>query len=181
MPGICQQSIEHIVAEAKEVFALGIPAVLLFGIPETKDAVGSDAYSDTGIIQETIRAIKREVPGLAVITDVCLCEYTDHGHCGLIINGDVDNDSTLELLAKEALSHVKAGADMGRTLEMVRAFEAASGRPIPYQIAPRRPGDIASCFAKVDFAASELGWRATLGLKDMCESTWRFQQRAARG
>src|SRR6185369_12811107 len=94
MPGIYQQSIEHIVAEAKEVYDLGIPAVLLFGIPETKDAVGSDAYCDTGIIQETIRAIKREVPGLAVITDVCMCEYTDHGHCGIIKDGDVDNDST---------------------------------------------------------------------------------------
>ena len=92
MPGIYQQSIEHIVAEAREVKELGIPAVLLFGIPETKDAVGSDAYCDTGIIQETIRALKKEVPGLAVITDVCMCEYTDHGHCGIIKNGDVDND-----------------------------------------------------------------------------------------
>ncbi len=84
MPGIYQQSIEHIVAEAKEVHALGIPAVILFGIPETKDAVGSDAYCEHGIIQETIRAIKQAVPKLVVITDVCLCEYTDHGHCGVI-------------------------------------------------------------------------------------------------
>lgn len=125
MPGIYQQSIEHIVEEAREVKELGIPAVLLFGIPEAKDAVGSDAYSDTGIIQETIRAIKREVPGLAVITDVCLCEYTDHGHCGLIINGDVDNDSTLELLAKEALSHVQAGADMVAPSDMMDGRVAA--------------------------------------------------------
>ena len=125
MPGIYQQSIEHIVAEAQEVHALGIPAVLLFGIPESKDAVGSDAYSETGIIQETIRAIKREVPGLVVITDVCMCEYTDHGHCGLIKDGDVDNDSTLELLAREALSHARAGADMVAPSDMMDGRVAA--------------------------------------------------------
>lgn len=119
MPGIYQQSIEHIIAEAKEVHALGIPAVILFGIPETKDAVGSDAYAEHGIIQETIRAIKREVPELAVITDVCLCEYTDHGHCGIIRNGDVDNDPTVELLAREALSHARAGADMVAPSDMM--------------------------------------------------------------
>ena len=125
MPGICQQSIEHIVAEAKEVRDLGIPAVILFGIPEQKDSVGSDAYSDSGIIQETIRAIKRDVPGLAVITDICLCEYTDHGHCGVIRNGDVDNDATLELLAKEALSHARAGADMVAPSDMMDGRVAA--------------------------------------------------------
>lgn len=119
MPGIYQQSIEHIVAEAKEVYDLGIPAVILFGIPEAKDAVGSDAYAEHGIIQETIRAIKREVPELAVITDVCLCEYTDHGHCGIIKNGDVDNDSTVELLAREAVSHAQAGADMVAPSDMM--------------------------------------------------------------
>ena len=125
MPGIYQQSIEHIVAEAQEAYVLGIPAVLLFGIPETKDAVGSDAYSDTGIIQETIRALKKQVPGLAVITDVCMCEYTDHGHCGIIKDGDVDNDETLELLAKEALSHVQAGADMVAPSDMMDGRIAA--------------------------------------------------------
>jgi porphobilinogen synthase len=119
MPGICQQSIEHIVAEASEVYQLGIPAVILFGIPETKDAVGSDAYTEHGIIQQTIRAIKQNVPGLAVITDVCLCEYTDHGHCGIISNGDVDNDATIELLAREALSHAQAGADMVAPSDMM--------------------------------------------------------------
>ncbi|WP_020677231.1 porphobilinogen synthase [Geopsychrobacter electrodiphilus] len=112
MPGIYQQSIEHIVAEAQEVNALGIQAVLLFGIPETKDAVGSDAYCEKGIIQNTVRAIKAAVPELTVITDVCMCEYTDHGHCGVIKDGDVDNDETLKLLAAEALSHVQAGADI---------------------------------------------------------------------
>lgn len=112
MPGIYQQSIEHIVAEAKEVHALGIPAVILFGIPETKDPVGLDAYCEQGIIQNTVRAIKAAVPELTVITDVCMCEYTDHGHCGVIKDGDVDNDETLKLLAAEALSHAQAGADI---------------------------------------------------------------------
>jgi porphobilinogen synthase len=125
MPGIYQQSIEHIVAEAKEVHDLGVPAVILFGIPETKDAVGSDAYSDSGIIQNTIRAIKAEVPGLLVITDVCLCEYTDHGHCGVITDGDVDNDATLELLAQEALSHARAGADVIAPSDMMDGRIAA--------------------------------------------------------
>lgn len=125
MPGIYQQSIENIVIEAKEVYELGIPAVILFGIPETKDAVGSDAYCDTGIIQNTIRAIKDAVPDLTVITDVCMCEYTDHGHCGIIKNEDVDNDSTLELLAKEALSHAQAGADIVAPSDMMDGRIAA--------------------------------------------------------
>lgn len=125
MPGIYQQSIEHIVAEAREVYQLGIPAVILFGIPERKDAVGSDAYAEHGIIQETIRAIKQEVPQLAVITDVCLCEYTDHGHCGIIKDGDVDNDATVQLLAREALSHAQAGADMVAPSDMMDGRVAA--------------------------------------------------------
>ncbi|HWI39885.1 MAG TPA: porphobilinogen synthase, partial [Verrucomicrobiae bacterium] len=125
MPGIYQQSIENIVEEAQRAHELGVPAVILFGTPEKKDAVGSDAYSDTGIIQETIRAIKKNVPGLAVITDVCMCEYTDHGHCGIICNGDVDNDATLELLQKEALSHAQAGADMVAPSDMMDGRVAA--------------------------------------------------------
>lgn len=125
MPGIYQQSIENIVIEAQEVFDLGIPAVVLFGIPETKDAVGSDAYCETGIIQETVRAIKKTVPKLTVITDVCMCEYTDHGHCGIIKNGDVDNDPTLDLLAAEALSHAQAGADIVAPSDMMDGRVAA--------------------------------------------------------
>ena len=125
MPGIYQQSIEHIVAEAKEVHDLGIPAVILFGIPEHKDPVGQDAYSESGIIQETIRAIKKEVPELTVITDVCMCEYTDHGHCGVIKDGDVDNDATLKLLAAEALSHARAGADIVAPSDMMDGRVAA--------------------------------------------------------
>ena len=125
MPGIYQQSIEHIVAEAREVHDLGIPAVILFGIPEVKDALGQDAYSDHGIIQETIRAIKAAVPKLLVITDVCMCEYTDHGHCGVIKDGDVDNDETLKLLAAEALSHARAGADIIAPSDMMDGRVAA--------------------------------------------------------
>jgi porphobilinogen synthase len=125
MPGIYQQSIEHIVAEAREVHELGIPAVILFGIPETKDALGQDAYSDNGIIQETVRAIKAAVPKLLVITDVCMCEYTDHGHCGVIKDGDVDNDETLKLLAAEALSHARAGADIIAPSDMMDGRVAA--------------------------------------------------------
>jgi len=125
MPGIYQQSINHIVAEAKEVHELGIPAVILFGIPEHKDPVGQDAYSETGIIQETIRSIKAAVPELTVITDVCMCEYTDHGHCGVIKDGDVDNDSTLQLLAAEALSHARAGADIVAPSDMMDGRVAA--------------------------------------------------------
>jgi len=119
MPGIYQQSIEHIVEEAQAAHEQGVPALLLFGIPEKKDAVGSGAYAKDGIIQETIRALKKEVPGLAVITDVCMCEYTDHGHCGIIRDNDVDNDATLELLCKEALSHAQAGADMVAPSDMM--------------------------------------------------------------
>jgi porphobilinogen synthase len=112
MPGVAQLSVDRAAKECAEVGSLGIPAVILFGIPEEKDAVGSEAYADNGVVQQAIRAVKKKVPEMVVITDVCLCEYTDHGHCGVIKNGDVDNDSTLELLAKEALSHARAGADI---------------------------------------------------------------------
>ena len=119
MPGNYQQSIDNIVKDCEEVKDLGIPSVLLFGIPEHKDEVGSEAYSDEGIVQHAIKAIKNKFPELVVITDVCLCEYTSHGHCGLIKNGVVQNDATLELLAREALSHAKAGADMVAPSDMM--------------------------------------------------------------
>ncbi|MEE8574468.1 MAG: porphobilinogen synthase [Thermodesulfobacteriota bacterium] len=119
MPGHFQLSVENIVKEAKEVFLLGIPAVILFGIPETKDEVGSSAFDPDGPVQKAIAEIKAAVPELVVITDVCMCEYTSHGHCGIIKDGDVDNDSTLELLAKEALSHADAGADMVAPSDMM--------------------------------------------------------------
>jgi porphobilinogen synthase len=119
MPGVAQLSVDRAVGECEEAQALGIPAVILFGLPEHKDPVGSDAYADDGIVQQAIREIKHKLPGLLVITDVCLCEYTDHGHCGVIKNGDVDNDSTLELLVKESLSHARAGADIVAPSDMM--------------------------------------------------------------
>jgi porphobilinogen synthase len=119
MPGVAQLSIDRAVKECEEVKSLGIPAVILFGIAERKDGVGSEAYSDGGVVQKAVRAIKDRLPELLVITDVCLCEYTDHGHCGVIKDGDVDNDATLELLVKEALSHAKAGADIVAPSDMM--------------------------------------------------------------
>ena len=112
MPGVHRSSPDVLAEEAAEASALGIPSVLLFGLPAHKDAVGSEAYDPEGIVQEAIRAVKRAAPELAVMTDVCLCEYTDHGHCGIVAGGRVDNDATLELLARTALSHVEAGADV---------------------------------------------------------------------
>ena len=119
MPGNYQQSVENIVKDCKEVKSLGIPAVLLFGIPKKKDAKGSEAYDDQGIVQQAVRAIKDKVPGLMVITDVCLCEYTDHGHCGIVKGGEILNDPTVDLLCKEALSHARAGADMVAPSDMM--------------------------------------------------------------
>ncbi len=129
MPGCYQESADRLAKHAKEVASLGIPAVLLFGIPEHKDELGSSAYSGKGVVEQAIKAIKDKVPGLFVITDVCLCEYTSHGHCGVIKKGEVLNDPTLELLAKEALSHARAGADMVAPSDMmdgrVRAIRLA--------------------------------------------------------
>ena len=119
MPGVAQLSLDRVAHECQEVTRLGIPAVILFGIPDHKDAAGTQAYADDGIVQRAIREIKERVPNILVITDVCLCEYTDHGHCGVIKNGDVDNDSTVELLAREALSHARAGADIVAPSDMM--------------------------------------------------------------
>ena len=112
MPGQAQLSIDQLPADAQELRALGIPAVLLFGIPASKDEQASEAYAADGIVQQAVRALKQADPDLLVITDVCLCEYTSHGHCGIVRDGDVDNDATLPLLAQTALSHARAGADM---------------------------------------------------------------------
>ncbi len=119
MPGCRQESVDEIVKHAKEVYSLGIPSVLLFGIPEHKDEVGSSAYDEHGVVQEAIKAIKDAAPELYVITDVCMCEYTSHGHCGIIEGCEVQNDPTLELLAKEAVSHARAGADMVAPSDMM--------------------------------------------------------------
>jgi porphobilinogen synthase len=112
MPGVFHLSLDRLAAEVTEVSQLGISAVLLFGLPDHKDARGTEAYAYDGIIQEAVRVIKQAAPDLLVITDVCLCEYTDHGHCGVIVENRVDNDETLELLARVAVSHVEAGADV---------------------------------------------------------------------
>ena len=119
MPGVAQMSVDNIVAEARETWAAGVPAVILFGIPERKDPVGSEAWNDNGEVQRAIREIKERVPGMAVITDVCMCEYTDHGHCGALDGEEVDNDATLELLTRAALSHARAGADMVAPSDMM--------------------------------------------------------------
>ena len=112
MPGCYQYSVDRLVTAAKELATLGIPGTILFGIPASKDPLGTEAYAEDGIIQQAVRAIKDTVPDLLVITDVCLCEYTDHGHCGVIEASEVQNDPTLELLVKESLSHARAGADV---------------------------------------------------------------------
>ncbi len=119
MPGCFQQSVDKIVKEAQNVYKLGIPAVLLFGIPESKDKRATGAYSEKGVVQKAVTAIKNKVPELVVITDVCLCEYMNHGHCGIMKNGEILNDPTLELLAKQALSHAKAGADIVAPSDMM--------------------------------------------------------------
>jgi porphobilinogen synthase len=119
MPGNFQLSVENLVREARTIYQLGVPAVILFGIPKTKDAVGSGAYDDKGIVQTAVRALKDKIPELIVITDVCLCEYTDHGHCGIVEDGKILNDPTLELLAREAVSHARAGADIVAPSDMM--------------------------------------------------------------
>ena len=119
MPGNYQMSVDETVRECEEIYALGIGGVILFGLPESKDDMASGAYDDNGIVQRAIRAIRKEVPGLLIVTDVCNCEYTSHGHCGYIKDGDVDNDTTLQWLAKSALSHARAGADIVAPSDMM--------------------------------------------------------------
>ncbi|GAW93604.1 porphobilinogen synthase [Calderihabitans maritimus] len=125
MPGVFQLSVDQVVLEAEEVVKLGIPAVILFGIPEKKDEIGSGAYDDNGEVQQAIKALKDRFPELVVITDVCLCEYTSHGHCGLVDKGRILNDPTLELLARMAVSHARAGADMVAPSDMMDGRVAA--------------------------------------------------------
>ncbi len=139
MPGNYHFPVDRVAAECKEFAALGIPAVILFGLPESKDEAASGAYADDGIVQRAIRAIKKDVPSLLVITDVCLCEYTSHGHCGVLKGEEVDNDPSLDLLARTALSHVQAGADIvapsdmmdGRVAAIRRRLDGAGQAHIP--------------------------------------------------
>jgi porphobilinogen synthase len=119
MPGVFQLSVDEIVKEAAAAHAEGIPAVLLFGLPQDKDIVGSAAFDPEAPVQSAVRAIKREVPGMLVVTDVCLCEYTSHGHCGIVVDDDVENDSTVEQLVRAALSHAASGADMVAPSDMM--------------------------------------------------------------
>ena len=139
MPGVFRISVDQLGGEAKELLQLGINSVILFGLPEKKDSMGSGAHAKDGIIQRAIKELKQKAPTLTVITDVCLCEYTDHGHCGCLINKEVDNDATLEILAKTALSHARAGADIvapsdmmdGRVAEIRAALDENNFDMIP--------------------------------------------------
>lgn len=125
MPGVFQLSLDNVVEEMKEVRDLGIPSVIVFGVPDEKDEIGTGAFVDEGIVQQAIRLIKKEVPELLIIADTCLCEFTSHGHCGVIHDGDVDNDESLKLLAKTAVSQVEAGADIIAPSNMMDGFVLA--------------------------------------------------------
>ncbi len=139
MPGNYQMSLDVLVLECAQVRSLGIGGVLLFGIPETKDEMASGAYAEDGIVQRAVRAIKKEVPQLTVITDVCNCEYTSHGHCGKVVGGDVDNDVTLEWLAASALSHARAGADIVAPSDMMDGRVAAIRKKLDANGFPNTP------------------------------------------
>ena len=125
MPGQYQFSIDTVAGEAAELWSMGIPGIMLFGLPDKKDAKGSRSWAEDGIVQRAVSAVKDRLPEMVVITDVCLCEYTDHGHCGVIVNGEVDNDATLELLARQAVSHAGAGADFVAPSDMMDGRVAA--------------------------------------------------------
>jgi len=125
MPGVYQQSVDQIVEEAREVESVGLPGIVLFGLPESKDARGASSLSAQGVVQRAIEAIRKAKLKLLIITDVCLCEYTDHGHCGVVENGEVANDSTVTILAQQALSHARAGADIVAPSDMMDGRVAA--------------------------------------------------------
>jgi porphobilinogen synthase len=139
MPGCFQTSVDEMLRDARDARDAGVGGVLLFGIPEKKDATGSSAWDDKGPVQQAVRALKKEIPELVAITDVCMCEYTDHGHCGVLRDGEVVNDETLELLVREALSHARAGADMvapsdmmdGRVSSIRAALDEAGFEQLP--------------------------------------------------
>ena len=131
MPGQAQLSVDNALRECQELQDLGVRSVILFGIPDAKDEVGSGAYDDDGIIQKATRAIKKDFPDMLIVTDVCLCEYTSHGHCGVVEDGYVDNDKTLELLAREAVSHAQAGADIIAPSDMMDGRIAAIRSALP--------------------------------------------------
>ena len=125
MPGVNQTSVDEMLRDAEDAAKAGVGGIILFGVPDSKDATGSGGWDDTGAVQTAVRALKRDLPDLVVITDVCMCEYTDHGHCGVLKNGEVDNDATLELLSRCALSHARAGADVVAPSDMMDGRVAA--------------------------------------------------------
>ena len=138
MPGVYQMSVDQIVRECVEVKSMGIPAVIFFGVPEDKDEIGSEAYNEAGVVQQALEAVKKEIPELVLITDVCLCEYTTHGHCGIVRGDEILNDESVEVLAREALSHAEAGADMVAPSDMfdgrVKAIRTALDKHGFYKI-----------------------------------------------
>ena len=147
MPGVFQQSADRIVEDCREVEGLGIPSVILFGLPETKDPRGESSLQQSGVVQRAIDAIRKAKLNLVVITDVCLCEYTDHGHCGVVENGEVANDATLTILAEQALSHARAGADIVAPSDMMDGRVSAI----------RKKLDVSGEYAMVK-AAAQNGW-----------------------
>ncbi|MFX3674569.1 MAG: porphobilinogen synthase [Paenisporosarcina sp.] len=168
MPGVYQLSLNHLETEIEEVVSLGIPSVILFGIPLEKDAEGTGAYHDHGIVQEAIRFIKQRHPDLIVIADTCLCEYTDHGHCGLIENGQVLNDPTLDLLARTAIAQAKAGADIIAPSNMMDGFVTA----IRYGLDQAGYGHIPIMSYAVKYASAYYG-----PFRDAANSTPQFGDR----
>jgi len=170
MPGVEQTSADELLHDAEEALKLGIGAVLLFGIPAEKDERGSGAYGDDGVVQAAVRLLKRELPELVVITDVCLCEYTSHGHCGIVVDGDVDNDATVPLLARTAVSHAAAGADVvapsdmmdGRVAAIRAALdEAGLGRTAILSYAAKYASAFYGPFREAAESAPEFGDRRT--------------------
>ena len=168
MPGQYRFSVDAVINEAKELWALGIPAVILFGLPDKKDATGSRSWADDGIVQRAVYAIKEQLPEMVVITDVCLCEYTDHGHCGVIINEEVDNDATLELLARQAISHSRAGADIVAPSDMMDGRIAAVRKALDSE----NYTNVAILSYAVKYASAFYG-----PFRDAAESTPRFGDR----
>ena len=168
MPGVSQTSIDELIKDAREAAELGVGAVLIFGIPDQKDEKGSSGYAPDGIVQRAVAALKKELPDLLVITDVCLCEYTSHGHCGVIRDGDVQNDETLELLARQAVSHARAGADMVAPSDMMDGRVAILRRALDDAGFPNTP--IMSYAAK--YASAFYG-----PFRDVAESAPQFGDR----
>jgi porphobilinogen synthase len=168
MPGVSRYSISELVGEAGEVLAAGVPAVILFGVPAEKDETGSGAYDDEGVVQLAVRALKEAHPDLLVITDVCLCEYTSHGHCGFVRDGEVDNDITVELLAKTAISHAEAGADAVAPSDMMDGRVAA----IRHQLDEEGHADVPIVAYSAKYASALYG-----PFRDAAESTPEFGDR----